>query len=110
MKNIFYCSNAQGDIFPHNTRSKFNNYVDINHLNYLPSQNIEAEIKAITFDNKRDNRLLKDQLLAIRSNICEYAIRNGEYDKIISLINASKSKTDLVHVDFKNPTFKVNMH
>ena len=105
MKNIFYCSNAQGDIFPHNTRSKFNNYVDINHLNYLPSQNIEAAIKAITFDNKRDNRLLKDQLLAIRSNICEYAIRNGEYDKIISLINASKSKTDLVHVDFKNPTF-----
>ena len=105
MKNIFYCSNAQGDIFPHNTRSKFNNYVDINHLNYLPSQNIEAAIKAITFDNKRDNRLLKDQLLAIRSNICEYAIRNGEYDKIISLINASRSKTDLVHVDFKNPTF-----
>ena len=105
MKNIFYCSNAQGDIFSHNTRSKFNNYVDINHLNYLPSQNIEAAIKAITFDNKRDNRLLKDQLLAIRSNICEYAIRNGEYDKIISLINASKSKTDLVHVDFKNPTF-----
>ena len=105
MKNIFYCSKAQGDIFPHNTRSKFNNYVDINHLNYLPSQNIEAAIKSITFDNKRDNRLLKDQLLAIRSNICEYAIRNGEYDKIISLINASKSKTDLVHVDFKNPTF-----
>ena len=105
MKNIFYCSNAQGDIFPHNTRSKFNNYVDINHLNYLPTGNIEAAIKAIIFDNKRDHSLLKDQLLAIRSNICEYAIRNGEYDKIISLINASKSKTHVVHVDFKNPTF-----
>ena len=105
MKNIFYCSNAQGDIFPHNTRSKFNNYVDINHLNYLPANNIEAAIKSITFDNKRDHSLLKDQLLAIRSNICEYAIRNGEYDKIISLINASKFMTDVVHVDFKNPTF-----
>ena len=105
MKNIFYCSNAQGDIFPHNTRSKFNNYVDINHLNYLPTGNIEAAIKTIIFDNKRDHSLLKDQLLAIRSNICEYAIRNGEYDKIISLINASKSKTHVVHVDFKNPTF-----
>lgn len=105
MKNIFYCSNAQADIFPHNTRSKFNNYVDINHLNYLPNENIEAAIKSITFDNKRDHSLLKDQLLAIRSNICEYAIRNGEYDKIISLINASKFKTDVVNVDFKNPTF-----
>ena len=105
MKNIFYCSNAQGDIFPHNTRSKFNNYVDINHLNYLPTNNIEAAIKSITFDNTRDHSLLKDQLLAIRSNICEYAIRNGDYDKIISLINASKFKTDVVHVDFKNPTF-----
>ncbi len=63
MKNIFYCSNAQSDIFPHNTRSKFNNYVDINHLNYLPTGNIEAAIKAIIFDNKRDHSLLKDQLL-----------------------------------------------
>jgi hypothetical protein len=105
MKNIFYCSNAQSDIFPHNTRSKFNNYIDINHLNYLPTSNIEAAIKSITFDAKRDDKLLKDHVLAIRSNICEYAIRNGEYDQIISLINASKLATDVVHVDFKNPTF-----
>ena len=44
MKNIFYCSNAQGEMFPQNTRSKFDNYIDINHLSYLPSHDIEAAI------------------------------------------------------------------
>lgn len=104
MKNIFYCSNAQSDIFPRNTRSTFDNYIDINNLNYLPDHDIEATIKSITFDNKRDEKLLKEHVLAIRTNICEYTIRNGEYDKIISLF-VGNNIADVVHVDFKNPPF-----
>ena len=105
MKNIFYCSNTQSDIFKHNTRSKFDSYIDISDLNYLPNQDLEAAIKSITFDNKRDDKRLKDQVLAIRSNICEYTVRNSDYDSIISLFNASKLVKDVMHIDFKNPTF-----
>ena len=95
----------QSDMFPQNSRSKFESYIDINDLEYIPNNNIEAAIKSITFDNKRVENLLKDDVLAIHSNICEYTIRNGEYDQIISLFNASKLESDVVHVDFKNPTF-----
>ena len=104
MKNIFYCSNAQSDIFPCNSRSKFDNYIDINHLNYLPSHGIEAAIKSITFDNRREEKLLKEQVIGVRSNICEFSIRNGEYDKIVSLFLAGKI-SDVIHIDFKNPIF-----
>ena len=105
MKNIFYCSNTQSDMFSHNTRSKFNSYIDINDLDYLPDQDIEAAIKSITFDNRRSDNLLKDHVLAIRSNICGHTIRNGEYDTLISLINSTRLTKDVVHVEFKNPTF-----
>ena len=105
MKNIFYCSNALQDIFKNNTRSKFECYIDINDLDYIPDNYIEAAIKSITYDNKRDEKSLKDQVLAIRSNICEFSIRNGEYDRLISLIHATKLENDVVHVDFKNPVF-----
>ena len=104
MKNIFYCSNAQSDIFPCNSRSKFDNYIDINHLNYLPSHGIEAAIKSITFDNRREEKLLKEQVIGVRSNISEFSIKNGEYDKIVSLFLAGKI-SDVIHIDFKNPIF-----
>ena len=104
MKNIFYCSNAQSEMFPRNTRSKFDNYIDINNLKYLPSHDIEAAIKSITFDNRREGRLLKEHILAIRSDICEYSIKNGEYDKIIALF-VGGNVNDVIHIDFKNPTF-----
>ena len=95
----------QSDMFPQNTRSKFDSYIDVNDLEYISDNDIEAAIKSITFDNKREENLLKDDVLAIHSNICEYTIRNGEYDRIISLINSSRLENDVVHVDFKNPTF-----
>ena len=104
MKNIFYCSNAQSEMFPRNTRSKFDNYIDINNLKYLPSHDIEAAIKSITFDNRREGRLLKEHILAIRTDICEYSIKNGEYDKIIALF-VGGNVNDVIHIDFKNPTF-----
>ena len=104
MKNLFYCSNAQREMFPQNTRSRFDNYIDINHLSYLPSHDMEAAIKSITFDNKREEKLLKEQVIGVRSNISDFSIKNSEYDKIIALFVGSKIN-DVVHIEFNNPTF-----
>ena len=52
MKNIFYCSNTQNDIFPTNTRINFDSYIDTNDLNYIPNKHLHAGVKAITFDNR----------------------------------------------------------
>ena len=62
MKNIFYCSNAHEDIFGNNTRSNFNSYFDIHHLNYLHDNDIEAAIKSITYDDKTSIRIQKKNM------------------------------------------------
>ena len=62
MKNIFYCSNAHEDIFINNTRSNFNSYIDIHHLEYLHDSNIEAAIKSITYDDKTVIRIEKNHM------------------------------------------------
>ena len=61
MKNIFYSSNAHAEIFKNNTRSNFNSYIDIHHLEYLHDDDIEAAIKSITYDDKT--------FVAIRKNL-----------------------------------------
>ena len=105
MKNIFFCSHMQMELFPNNTRSKFESFININDLDYLPNHNIVAAIKSITFNNKRETRQLKDEILAVRSNVTKPMIRNGNYDRIISIFNASSKTDDVTHIDFKNPTF-----
>ena len=105
-KNIFYLSNSDSELYPSNSRSKFNSYIDIDKLDYLPNNNIEAAIKSITYDNVRDEILIEDQLLGIRSNICEYTIRNGQYDRVLSLVHSPKGENNrTVTLNFKNPTF-----
>ena len=42
-RNIFYASNIQSDLFPNNSRTKFDQYIDINDLNYI-KQNDEIEV------------------------------------------------------------------
>lgn len=92
-------------LFPKNTRSRFESFININDLDYLPEYNIEAAIKSITFDNRRDAHQLKDEILAVRSNVTKPTIRNGSFDRIISIFNASSKSKDVTHIDFKNPTF-----
>ena len=41
----------QTDRFPKNSRSKFKSYIDINHLNNIPDQNIEVAVKSVMYDN-----------------------------------------------------------
>ena len=105
MKNVFYSSNMNIDIYPNNTRSQFRTYFNIHKLDYLPDENIEVAIKSITFDNNREETLLKDQLLGIRSNISEPIIRSSSHDKVISLFSIKKNSDSVLHIDFKNPTF-----
>ena len=50
MRNIFYFSNVQKNLFKFNTRSNFKNYVDIDNLHYLPDGDIEVAVKQIIFD------------------------------------------------------------
>ena len=45
-----------------------------------------------------------EKLYGIKTNISDPIVRNGEYDNIISLFVGNKTN-DVVHVDFKNPTF-----
>lgn len=105
MKSIYYCSNTQSDIFPQNTRSKFESYIDINDLSYFPDKNIEAAIKSIIFDNKRSEYLPTEEVIALRSNIGEKTIRNSEYDNLLSILNVNGLQKDIVHIQFDNPTF-----
>ena len=41
----------QTDRFPENSRSKFKSYIDINHLNNIPDQNIEVAVKSVMYEN-----------------------------------------------------------
>ena len=104
-KTIFYLSNSNSELFPSNSRSKFRTYLDIDKLNYLPDQDIEAALKSVTYDNTREDTLVEDQLLGIRTNICDYSIRNSSYDRIISLIHSPKGENQTVQLNFNNPTF-----
>ena len=40
MKDIYYCSSVQTQLFKFNTRSNFKNYIDIDNLDYLPEGTI----------------------------------------------------------------------
>ena len=50
MKNLFYCSSVQKELFDFNTRSLFQNYIDIDNLEYLSEGDIEVAVKKIIFD------------------------------------------------------------
>ena len=105
MKNIFYCSNANKELFSDNTRSTFNSYIDISDLNYLygDDDDIEATIKSITFDNKKSFKT-NGALYGIRTNISDPTIRNNSYDNVISLF-VGNNTNDVEHVEFRNPPF-----
>ena len=59
--NIYYASNAQTDIFSQNTRSKFENNIQKEHLDYIPDDDLEVAIKSITFDNRLKKAQINQQ-------------------------------------------------
>ena len=60
-RNIFYISNVQSELFPHNMRTKFDQYIDVHNLNYIKQDNnIEVAVKAISFDHKQLLNIVPD--------------------------------------------------
>ena len=57
-RNIFYVSNTQSELFPYNTRTQFNQYVDVHNLDYIKQDDIEVAIKSIAFDNTQSIHIL----------------------------------------------------
>ena len=51
MRAIYYCSNTQDDMFNHNTRFNFHSYIDVNHLEYIPNDNVIVAVNSVSFDN-----------------------------------------------------------
>ena len=47
MKDIYYCSSVQTQLFKFNTRSHFKNYIDIDNIDYLPDGEIEVAVKKL---------------------------------------------------------------
>ena len=52
-KNIFYVSNTQPELFPQNSRTKFDQYIDINELDYIKYNDLEVAVKSISFDTRQ---------------------------------------------------------
>ena len=73
-RNIFYASNVQSHLFPQNTRSKFENYINFQHLNYIDEENIKIGIKSISIDNNKNFQFTPDE-----SNPHMILIERGKY-------------------------------
>ena len=57
-RNIFYASNTQSELFPYNTRTQFDQYIDVHNLDYIKQDDIEVAIKSIAFDNTQSIHIL----------------------------------------------------
>ena len=114
MRNIFYFSNVQKNLFKFNTRSKFKNYIDIDNLNYLSNGDIEVAVKQIIFDidvknenstsliyGRTNKRTTNNPILALRSSICTNSPFNNRYDNILCMFTSE----NIHQVEFKSPTF-----
>lgn len=114
MKSIWYCSSVQGDKFEDNRRCCFENYFDVDDLNYISNAKIEVAIKHIYFDQENieeknwskaviysKKRINGDEVLSIRSNICAESIVNTGYEKELCRFKIGQ-RNDF---EFINPTF-----
>ena len=92
------------DLYPDNSRSKFSTYINQNCLKYIPSGQIEAAIKNITFDNARKISMRSHEFLGIKSNISEPIISSGQWNNLLYTFNV-EAKNSIVNIDITNPTF-----
>ena len=88
IKNIYFSSNTQSELFPDNTRSKFSTYNDIDHLSYLPDGEIDIGVKSIAFDNNLDRRILSQNTQVPDIVILkEYNVENFNALKYLQSLN-----------------------
>ena len=105
MKNIFYCSNANKELFSDNTRSSFNSYIDINDLNYLNGEDdIEVAIKSIVFNNTQSIHIvpnLKRPHFIIVQEISNVEDSHPEFltSPIIKILESENSIEEVINVE-----------
>ena len=118
-RNIFYASNVQTDLFPNNTRTKFDQYIDINDLNYI-KDDIEVAISKISFDNtqsflispdiNKPHFMLKQSILPqtlVNQFMSTLNVDNGEQGKIVKWSDGGHGK-DLFNIESSSDYIFVN--
>ena len=107
MKSIYYASNMQSHLFPDNTRSKFNCFINPQDLNYISKNDyIEVAVKSITIDNDIDENCF----YGLKSSLSGETISSFGYDTIISLFSSVKTKKGINIYRFSNPVFFQTSH
>ena len=107
MRNIFYFSNVQKNLFEFNTRSNFKNYIDIDNLHYLPDGDIEVAVKQIIFDIDvkiehktsliyRNEKNADNPILALQSSICTNSPFNNVKDNILCMFTFFPTHKELL--------------
>ena len=95
------------DLFPNNTRSNFETYMQEDVLSYIPNGSIEVAVKSITFDNSRVHegleQELKEESLALRTNLIPSVISSFGYANVAAIFTVRRS--GLTIFEFQNPTF-----
>ena len=101
MRTVFYASNMQSDLFPHNSRSKFETYIYNQDLSYIPSGDIEVAVKSITVDYDLDVKNCKT--LALKTNLSYDTISSYGWDNIVCIFTIQQK--GIQQFEFENPTF-----
>lgn len=108
MKYVYYMSSANSELFPNNTSVQFSNNIHPQYLDSLPSGDLEAAVKLISFDNtRRFGNLRRVERIALKSNLSSKIISSGDWDNIIAWfsLGTSSFKKKILTYEFKNPSF-----
>ena len=108
MRNIYFASNFQNELFPQNTRSKFECYIQPTDLNYITSQDVEIAIKSITFDYDIESK--SPQILGLKSNLSFDTIYSFGYNNIVAILTINPIDKGVLQFEFNNPTFFLINH
>ena len=103
-----HSGNSMRDVFRWVKQKKTISTFPNNYINTLLDYKQELRYYKVGKRMKSKKLILKlfenEKLYGIKSNISDPIVRNGEYDNIVSLFVGNKTN-DVVHVDFKNPSF-----
>ena len=104
MRSIFFSSNFQSELFPSNSRVKFQTFIHPADLQYISNGEIEVAIKSITFDYDSSNSF-SSNILALKTNISYHTISSYGWDNIVSIFSIEPNTRGIHQIEFSNPTF-----
>lgn len=111
MRTIYFASNFQNDLFPSNTRTKFESYIHSRDLNYISSGELEVAIKSVTFDFVLEGKVKKSPyILGLKTNLSYHTISSYGWDNIVSIFSLTPREKGILQFQFDNPTFFITSH